>query len=84
MIIDAHVHISVYRGNAGSLEEAKKALLSEMTRLGIDYAIVIPDNTEADPAIAGLDTARALVRDSDRLFLLGSPNVLSGGPSEVR
>ncbi len=49
-----------------------------MQRNGVDRAIVIPDNKEGQPDIAGLDTAQALINDSDPLALLGSPNVLAG------
>ena len=83
MIIDAHVHISLYQGNADTLGQSKDTLLREMERLGIDYAIVIPDNTERQPRIAGLETARRLIGESDPLFLLGSPDVLAGRTNEV-
>ena len=84
MIIDAHVHLSVHKGKAESIPESKEVLLSEMRLRAVDYAIVIPDNTEDQPHIAGLKTARTLIRDSDPLLLLGSPNVLSGGDAEIQ
>ena len=74
MIIDAHVHFSV---------ESKDFLLAEMREHGVDRAIVIPDNVEGQPDIAGLEEATALVRPDDPLFLLGSPNVLIGAKEEV-
>ena len=83
-VIDAHVHISIFRGNADSLVESKDLLLSDMKRFGVDYAIVIPDNTDSDPAIAGLDAASALTHDCDHLSSLGSPNVLDGGSWELQ
>ena len=71
MIIDAHVHLSLYKGNAGSLAESKD-VLSEMRQHDIDWAIVIRDNKEWQPDVAGLETARKLIGESESLPLLGS------------
>jgi len=76
MIIDAHVHLSLYDGNANSLADSKTVLLDEMRRRGIDRAIVIPDSQEARYDIAGFETARTLIDDADPLDLLGSPDIL--------
>jgi hypothetical protein len=83
MIVDAHVHLSLYKGNAGSLPESKDALLEEMRRNGVDRAIVIPDNKEGQPNIAGLESAQTLIDDSDPLALLGSPDVLAGAAEDA-
>jgi uncharacterized protein len=76
MIIDAHVHISIYKNNANSLEESLVKLLEQMKQNGITHAIVIPDNVETVPSIAGLQKARELIKNHPNLFLLGSPNIL--------
>ncbi len=84
MIVDAHVHLSLYQGNARTVAESKDALLRDMRRYGIDLAVVIPDNREDQPNIAGIETARALIGASDPLALVGSPDVLAAGGEEVR
>ncbi len=83
MIIDAHVHLSIYQGNGKSLEECLDSLLSEMKKNGVNYTIVIPDNIENDPNIADLEVAMKLVKQTDNLFLLGSPQIIQRGNSEV-
>jgi predicted TIM-barrel fold metal-dependent hydrolase len=84
MIVDAHVHLSLHKGNARSLAESKDVLLREMRQHGIDRAIVIPDNKEGQANIAGLENARALIDDAEPLALLGSPDVLAGRVEEAR
>lgn len=83
MIIDSHVHISIYENIADSLEKALLLLLEEMVNNHINYAIIIPDNVENDPKIAGLNTAIQLTKGKDNLFLLGSPDVIQRGSSEI-
>lgn len=83
MIIDAHVHLSIYEGQASSLQEALEKLLEEMKQNNVDYAIIIPDNIENNPKIADLDTAIALIKGKSNLFLLGSPQIIQRGSSEV-
>lgn len=83
MIIDAHVHLSTYQDRALSLNEVLLQLLAEMIKNGIQYAIVIPDNIEDDPAIADLAMARKLLNGHPELFLLGSPKIISGTEQEV-
>lgn len=83
MIIDAHTHLSIYQKQASSLEDAVNKLLEKMRINGIDYAIIIPDNLEGGPQIADLDTARKLIKNQNNLFLLGSPQIIQRGSSEV-
>jgi len=84
MIIDAHVHISIYENNAKSLEESRDLLLKEMNRNKIDYAIVIPDNLENLTDIADLEKAIELIKGYKEFFLLGSPQIIQRGSSEVQ
>ena len=83
MIINSHVHISLYENNADSLEAALTALLNDMAKNGISYAIVIPDNLEKLPSIADLDKAIDLIKGRNNFFLLGSPQIIQRGASEI-
>lgn len=83
MIIDAHIHLSTYQGHGNSLQECLDLLLSEMERNEVNYAIVIPDNIENDPNIADLEDAMRLIKQTKNLFLLGSPQIIERGISEV-
>jgi len=84
MIIDAHVHISLYKGNAVSLEKSRDLLLEEMARNGIAYAIVIPDNIEHLTDIADLEKAIELTKGHKEFFLLGSPQIIQRGSDELQ
>ena len=84
MIIDSHVHISLYENNAQSLEESRDLLLQEMARNGIEYAIVIPDNLENKDDIADLAKAIELTNGYKEFFLLGSPQIIQRGNSEIQ
>ncbi len=83
MIIDSHVHISIYNDNTSSLEGAFDLLLEEMEKNGINSAIIIPDNIEGSDSIADLDKAIELIGDRKNLFLLGSPQIIQRGLSEL-
>lgn len=83
MIIDSHVHLSIYEGQATSLQDALEKLLEQMKQNNIDYAIIIPDNIENDPKIADLDTAITFTKEKNNLFLLGSPQIIQRGSSEI-
>ncbi len=83
MIIDAHVHLSIYQDNVKTLEEALKLLLFEMQQNGITHAIVIPDNIESGLKIADLTKARELINGYNNLFLLGSPQIIQRGNTEL-
>ncbi|MDO8570110.1 MAG: amidohydrolase family protein [Candidatus Daviesbacteria bacterium] len=83
MIIDSHVHLSIYEGQAISLQKALDKLLEEMKKNNVEQAIIIPDNIENDPKIADLDTAISLIKGKSNLFLLGSPQIIQRGSSEV-
>lgn len=83
-IIDSHVHISIYNNNAKSLNEVFDLLLSEMKKNGIGFAIVIPDNIESSDSIADLNKAIELIGKRKNLFLLGSPQIIQRGSSELK
>lgn len=83
MIIDAHVHISTYTGISSTLELAMKKLEEEMSENNIEYAIIIPDNIENDENIADLAKAQELIKSKKNFFLLGSPQIMQRGSSEV-
>lgn len=83
MIIDSHVHISIYDNNASSLQRASDLLLEEMKKNGIGSVIIIPDNIEGSDSIADLDKAIELIGDRKNLFLLGSPQIIQRGSSEL-
>jgi len=83
MIIDSHVHISIYQDNARSLPESFSLLLAEMKKNGVEAAIIIPDNIEKGDSIADLDQAIELIGQPDNLFLLGSPQIIQRGSSEL-
>ncbi len=83
MIIDSHVHISLYENNAKDLEGAFNSLLSDMEKNKIDFAMVIPDNIENLDSIADLDKAIGLINGNKKFFLLGSPQIIQRGSSET-
>lgn len=83
MIIDSHVHISLYKDNAKTLRDAFDLFLQEMKKNGIGAAIIIPDNIEGSDSIADLDKAIELIGDRKNIFLLGSPQIIQRGSSEL-
>ncbi len=83
MIINAHVHISIFENNAKSLEEAFDLLLFDMKKNNISSTIVIPDNTEGSNQIADLDKAIELINHHKNFYLLGSPQIIRRGSSEI-
>jgi len=83
MIIDSHVHISLYDNNATSLQGAFDLLLREMEENKISCAVIIPDNIEGSDSIADLDKAIELIGERKNLFLLGSPQIIQRGSSEL-
>jgi len=83
MIINSHVHISIFENNAKNLKESFKLLKKNMADNQIDYAIVIPDNIENSPEVADLEMAKKLIGGSDKFFLLGSPQIVQKGASEI-
>jgi predicted TIM-barrel fold metal-dependent hydrolase len=83
MKIDSHVHISIFENNAQNLEEAYVLLLKDMENNKVDFAIIIPDNIENLPNVADLDKAISLIKGNKKLFLLGSPQIIQRGSSEV-
>ncbi|MDH4330491.1 MAG: amidohydrolase family protein [Candidatus Moranbacteria bacterium] len=83
MIIDSHVHISLYNDNVKNLQEAFNLFLQEMEKNGISGAIIIPDNIEGSDSIVDLDKAIELIGDRKNLFLLGSLQIIQRGSSEL-
>lgn len=83
MLIDAHIHLSAYQYNVETLQEALDLLLREMAENGISHAIIIPDNQENLEKIADLTHARKLLKNHNNLFLLGSPQIIQRGSSEL-
>jgi len=83
MKIDSHVHISIFENNAKNLEEAFHLLLQNMKNNNIEYAIVIPDNIENSPNIADLEKAKKLIKNNNKFFLLGSPQIIERGSDEI-
>jgi hypothetical protein len=83
MIIDSHIHISLYNDNAKSLQEVFDVFLKKMEKNGISGAIIIPDNIEGSDSIADLDKAIKLIGERKNLFLLGSPQIIQRGSSEL-
>ncbi|MBE3086777.1 MAG: hypothetical protein IMZ64_11235, partial [Bacteroidetes bacterium] len=55
-----------------------------MAKNGVGYAIIIPDNIEHLTDIADLEKAIELTKGYKEFFLLGSPQIIQRGSSEVR
>lgn len=83
MIIDSHVHISLYNDNARNLKEAFDLFLEEMKKNNLSAAIIIPDNIEGSDSIVDLAKAIELIGDRKNIFLLGSPQIIQRGSSEL-
>src|SRR3989339_969427 len=83
MIIDSHMHISLYENNAASLKDALDLFLEEMKKNNLSAAIIIPDNIEGSDQIADLDKAFELIGEHKNLFVLGSPQITQRGSSEI-
>ncbi len=83
MIIDSHVHISLYNDNAKSLPDAFGLFLQEIERNEIGAAIIIPDNIKGSENIADLEKAIELIGERKNLFLLGSPQIIQRGSGEL-
>lgn len=83
MKIDSHIHISIFENSAKNLEEAFASLLKNLKKNEVDFAIVIPDNIENSPNVADLDKAMSLINGNKKFFLLGSPQIIQRGSSEV-
>jgi len=83
MIIDAHVHISLYNDNARNLEEAFGFFSKEMEKNNLSAAIIVPDNIEGSDSIADLEKAIELIGERKNLFVLGSPQIIQRGDSEL-
>ncbi len=84
MKINSHVHISIFEDNAKNLEESFALLLEDMKNNNIDYGIVIPDNIENSTEVADLEKSINLISDNNKLFLLGSPQIVQRGSSEIK
>ncbi len=83
MIIDSHVHISIFNKNANDLKGAFLALLNDMDLNKINYSIVIPDNIKNLTNIADLEKASDLIKGNKRFFLLASPQIINRDANEL-
>jgi predicted TIM-barrel fold metal-dependent hydrolase len=83
MIIDSHVHLFSYENRVAAFTDALPTLLKEMSLNQIDYAIIIPDNVEGDPEIGDFAKVRELIKDHSNLYMLGSPQIVERGDSQV-
>jgi len=66
MIIDAHLHLSVFK-KVSTFKRAKKKLLSDIKKNKIDYAIMIPDNLHGS-TIGNLDVSLELIKNEKNFF----------------
>lgn len=73
MLIDAHVHLP-YTDPLDTLR-AKNKLLNDLDSSGVDYAILIPDSLQVS-GIGNLDQCLSLTKDTPRLFLMGTLDIL--------
>lgn len=83
MIIDSHVHISTCNNGTFSLEDIFNLFLEEIKKNDVTAAIIIPDNIEGGRHIADLEKAAELIGERKNLFLLGSPQIIQRGSSEL-
>ncbi|MFH1607662.1 MAG: amidohydrolase family protein [archaeon] len=81
MIIDAHLHLPPTNPKL-SFIESKKKLMKELDKNKINYAILIPDNKN-NSKIGDLDTCLNLIKDSKRLFLLGTIDIRIHGKEMI-
>jgi hypothetical protein len=82
MIIDAHLHLPVV-SEERTYQQAKQALLSDLEKNHIDYAILIPDNIPNSP-IGDVDTCLKLVEGEPNLFLMGAIDIECQGEAWIR
>ncbi len=82
MIIDAHVHLFPYENTVTTFSEAFPSLLKQMKLSHIDYAIIIPDNIKG-PEIGDFEKVHNLIQGHSNLFMLGSPQIIERGDSEI-
>jgi len=73
MIIDCHQHLPSLK-KTKDLKESKAKLVEDLSRNGIDYAILIPDNTPKSE-IGSLDEVLQLAKDDKRLYVMGTIDV---------
>ena len=84
MIIDSHVHISLYNDNAKTLQGAFDLLLSEMEKNRIGSAIIIPDNIEGSDSIADLGKAIELIGDQKTYFFWVALRLFKGDQASLK
>jgi Tat protein secretion system quality control protein TatD with DNase activity len=82
MIIDSHLHLPAVK-EGRTLKDAKRALLHELEKQHVDYAILIPDSTPASE-IGSLDEVLKLVENERRLFVMGTIDIQRDGEAHVR
>ena len=77
MITDTHLHLPIIKKDS-FFEKAKKKLLSDMRKNGIDYGVLIPDNAVGSK-IGDLDTCLNITEKEKKLFLLGTIDIQKQG-----
>lgn len=73
MIIDCHQHLPSLK-TMKTLEESKAKLLEDLSRNGVDYAILIPDNIP-ESEIGDLDEVLQLTKDDKKLYVMGTIDI---------
>lgn len=74
MVIDCHVHLSLFNHEGQAFSQVRDDLVSSMQTQGIDYAFVYADS-EPDTGVADLDASWELVREQPQLLLLGTTTI---------
>jgi predicted TIM-barrel fold metal-dependent hydrolase len=74
MVIDCHVHLSMFGHEGRNYRQIRDSLLSRMARSGVDYAFVFPDS-EPNTGVADLNTTREVIRDWPNLLMLGAVSI---------
>lgn len=73
MIIDCHLHLPSLK-DTKTLEKSKAKLLEDLSTNGVDYAILIPDNTLKSD-IGNLEEVLAVAKDDKRLYVMGTIDI---------
>lgn len=77
MIIDAHVHLPLFK-KEGKFQEKKQKLLLDMKKHNIDYSLLIPDSIH-ESNIGDMDQCLKLTSEEKKLYLLGTINLEEDG-----
>ena len=82
MIIDAHLHLPVVTEER-NYEGSKTALLDDMKKDDVSYAILIPDNVP-NSEIGDVPTCLRLFGDTPEVFVMGTIDIENQGRKWVR